>query len=104
MKSFCIDIHPRLENVRFTVKNGAQFSRDIISGSYGQTNINIDSNDIKRVSRFAIKYGDHKASNRGKWYAQCTTFAMGLLVTNESNIRKVSINTYRPYGTTKITL
>ena len=52
--------------------------------------------DAQRIKDFAIKNGDDKSSNNGKWWAHCNGYAMDLNVTEAG--KKMSINTYRPYG------
>jgi hypothetical protein len=95
MKTFTIDIHPKLKDVTFSVKNGKKFTENLIAGNYKQFNIAIDESDIKRVKQFAVKYADDKSSNKGHWYAHCNGYAMDLIVNYNG---EASINTYRPYG------
>jgi hypothetical protein len=95
MKTFKIDIHPTLKNVEVTVKNGAEFTRALISGEYSNFQFTTNENDSKRIKKFAIKSGNDNCSNKGKWYAHCNGYAMDLLVHYNDSF---SINTYRPYG------
>jgi hypothetical protein len=95
MKSFTIDIHPKLQAVTFSVKNGRKFSDHLIKGEYGNFEIKIYENDLKRVKQFAVKNADDKNSNRGNWYAHCNGFAMDLIIDYKGY---ATINTYRPYG------
>jgi len=96
MKTFIIDIHPNLENVEITVKNGANFTRKLIKGKYNNFYFTTNDYDLKRIKQFAVKKGNDKSSNRGNWYAHCNGFAMDLCVMNKG--KNLSINTYRPYG------
>lgn len=97
MKTFTININPKLEAVTFTVKNGRKFTEALLSGKYLTFNIEVAPEDLSRVKKFAVKYGNDKQSNRGHWYAHCNGYAMDLIVHYNG---KVSINTYRPYGQT----
>lgn len=99
MKTFKINIHPNLENVQVTVKNGAKFTRDLITGNYQIHRFVTNEEDAKRIKEFAVKHGNDNNSNKGHWYAHCNGFAMDL-VANYNN--EFQINTYRPYGRTKI--
>lgn len=96
MKHYTIDIHPNLKKVGFLVKNGAAFERAIIEGDYKRFAIIPDACDVKRLKKFAVRFGNDKSSNRGNWYAHCNGFAMDLLITNAG--KSFEINTYRPYG------
>lgn len=96
MKAFKIDIHPQLQGVEITVKNGALFTRCALEGKYKVFSVQVSEYDLPRLKKFAVKYGNDKSSNRGNWYAHCNGYAMDLLVTNAG--KDVSINTYRPYG------
>lgn len=95
MKSFTINIHPKLQNVSFSVKNGRKFTDSIVKGEYKTFSIVISDQDLKRVKQFAVKIADDKNSNKGHWYAHCNGFAMDLIVHYDGRAR---INTYRPYG------
>ena len=95
MKNLNINIHPQLKNIEITVKNGAKFTRDIISGEYEIHDIKISEHDLQRVKKFAIRNGNDNSSNYGKWYAHCNGFAMDLFIQHNGYCR---INTYRPYG------
>lgn len=96
MKTYTINIHPHLENVTFTVKNGRKFEDALIRGDYKNFYIEVSEDDIKRLKKFAVKYGDDKSSCHGSWYAHCNGFAMDLAVTCAG--KYISINTWRPYG------
>lgn len=96
MKRYCIDIHPYLKQIHFSVRNGKRFEDYLIKGEYHDFLIDIDDYDLYRVKNFAIKYGNVKSSNNGNWYAHCNGYAMDLCVTNSG--KYISINTYRPYG------
>ena len=96
MKTYTINIHPELRSVTFSVKNGRKFEESLIKGEWGKFEINVVPEDMGRVKKFAVKFGDDKSSNGGAWYAHCNGFAMDLLVT--SGGQYVIINTYRPYG------
>jgi hypothetical protein len=96
MKTYTIDIHPYLEGVKFTVKNGKKFEESLIRGEYKEFRIEVCDEDIKRVKQFAVKCGDDKASCHGNWYAHCNGYAMDLYVTCAG--KYISINTWRPYG------
>lgn len=98
MKSFTINIHPKLESVTFTVKNGKEFSKNLIAGTYKGFKITIDENDLARVKKVAVEIGNDNNSNKGKWYAHCNGFAMDLMISYNG---EASINTYRPYGKEK---
>lgn len=94
MKTFKINIHPKLKDVSFTVKNGKKFTENIVTGSFCQFSINIDPKDIERVKKFAIEHGDDKSSNNGSWYAHCNKYAMDLFINYNGS---ATINTYRPF-------
>lgn len=96
MKHFTINIHPKLPNVTFTVKNGRQFVDKLTRGEYCRFVIDVCESDLKRVKQFAVHQGNDKSSCCGNWYAHCIGFAMDLCVTNRGKV--ISINTYRPYG------
>lgn len=100
MKTYTIDIHPNLQDVTFSVANGAKFERSLIRGDWHYFYIDIAKEDLKRVKRFAVEYGNDKSSNGGNWFAHCNGFAMGLCVSCKG--KYISINTYRPYGRTKL--
>jgi hypothetical protein len=95
MKTLKINIHPKLEGVEITVKNGAAFSRAIIEGCFKNFSFTTNEEDLKRIKKFAVKYGNDNNSNRGHWYAHCNGYAMDLIVDYKNNLQ---INTYRPYG------
>lgn len=95
MKSFTINITPKLENVTFSVNNGRAFSDALMSGIFKKFNIVISPKDLDRVKKFAVKYGNDKSSNRGHWYAHCNGYAMDLVVSYNGTAQ---INTYRPFG------
>lgn len=95
MKSFKINICHELKNVEFTAKNGASLTRDLISGNYAVHHIVLADYEIRRVKKYAVKNGTDSSSNKGKWYAHCNGFSMGLLIDYQGSC---SINTYRPYG------
>lgn len=99
MKTFVIDINPKLENIEMTVKNGALFTRCVLKGKYKTFNVTTNSFDLKRIKQFAVKFGNDNNSNKGHWYAHCNGFAMDLMVNYKGDI---TINTYRPYGKTNI--
>jgi hypothetical protein len=94
MKKYTIDIHPKLKDVTFTVKNGAAFERALIAGHYGMVGIQIAPEDIIRVKKFAVKFADDKNSNRGNWYAHCNGYCMDLFVDYNG---QANINTYAGY-------
>lgn len=96
MKTFTIDINPKLKNVEITVKNGSKFTRSVIEGAYKVFQIEISEHDLKRVKKFAVKYSNDKSSNRGNWYAHCNGYSMDLTVANKG--KYITINTYRTYG------
>jgi len=100
MKTFNINIHPKLENVSVTVKNGSKFQKNLIEGNYKSFQFTTTDSDLKRIKKFAVENGNDNNSNRGDWYAHCNGFAMDLLVTNKGKF--LFLNTYRPYGQTKI--
>lgn len=95
MKNFCIDIHPSLKQVRFSVRNGSSFTRSIIEGAYKRFTIVVDPEDLDRVKRFGVEYGNDNNSNHGRWYTHCNGYAMDILINYTGH---VEINTYRPYG------
>lgn len=95
MKTFTIDIHPKLKDVEITVPNGAKFTRDSRKGSYATHRVVIAEKDVKRVKQFAVKNGNDNNSNYGNWYAHCNGYAMGLFI---NYLNECNINTYRPYG------
>lgn len=99
MKSFVIDIHPYLKDVEIVVKNGKLFSDCLMKGSYKEFSFTTNECDAKRIKQFAVKFGNDKSSNRGRWYAHCNGYAMDLMVLNKGSY--FSINTYRPYGRSK---
>lgn len=91
-----MDIHPALDSVTFAVKNGKAFSEALVSGKYKTFEIFADGEDLDRIKKFAVKYGDDKSSCRGAWYAHCNGYAMDLCVTMAG--KHITLNTYRPYG------
>lgn len=97
MKTFTINIHPKLENVTITVKNGRKFTDAVINGTYERFSIQVSEEDLKRIKQFCVKYGNDNKSNKGQWHAHCNGYAMDLTVFYTGH---VSINTYRPYGKT----
>ena len=99
MKTYVIDIAPQLRNVTITVKNGKRFSDYLIKGHYGNFYVYVAQEDLSRVKKFAVKYGNDKGSNRGNWYAHCNGFAMDLCITNAG--KYISITTARYYGRTR---
>ena len=96
MKTFKIDIHPHLCDVEITVKNGRLFSDYLIAGKFGTFYVEVAPQDVSRVKKFAVKYGDDKSSCRGNWYAHCNGWAMDLCITCAG--KHISINTARYYG------
>ena len=96
MKTIKINIHPKLEGVEITVKNGAKFTRAITEGRFCNFYFTVNDNDLKRIKEFAVKFGNDKSSNRGNWYAHCNGYAMDLCCMNSG--KHLSLNTYRPYG------
>lgn len=96
MKTYTINIHPKLENVTFTVKNGRRFEESLIKGDYKNFFIEVSEQDIKRVKQFAVRFGNDKSSCHGHWYAHCNGYAMDLCITMAG--KYISINTWRPYG------
>lgn len=96
MKTITLNIHPKLENVTFSVKNGRQFLDDLVSGHYCNYVITPDAESLERIKRFAVEFGNDKSSNRGNWYAHCNGYAMDLCVMNKG--AEIQINTYRPFG------
>lgn len=102
MKTFTINIHPELKEVTFTVKNGKKFAEKLIKGEYCIFQIQVCPEDIKRVKQFAIHKSNHHKVFHNSWYAQCNGFAMGLFVNKTTEgLCYITINTYRPYGTTE---
>jgi len=99
MKTYTINIHPQLQSIEVTVRNGALFQRSIIEGSYRSFNFTTNPEDAEKIKSFAVKFGNDKSSNKGNWYAHCNGYAMDLTVTQKGN--SFSINTYRPYGKVK---
>jgi hypothetical protein len=95
MKTFKVDIHPKLRNIEVVVKNGAAFTRDSIRGTYKYHSFTTNWYDSARLKEFAIKYGNDNNSNKGAWYAHCNGFAMDLMVDHKGNLM---INTYKPYS------
>jgi len=95
MKTLTINIDPKLKNINFSVDNGAAFLRSLILGELKSFTVVISNEDIIRVKKFAIKYGNDKSSNKGHWYAHCNGYSMDLQVDYNN---RVIINTYRPYG------
>lgn len=95
MKTFIIDINNDLHGIEITVKNGRQFQQCIIGGFYHEFSIMVNSDDLERIKKYAIKNGDDNSSNKGNWYAHCNGYSMGLFVDYTGH---VSINSYRPYG------
>lgn len=96
MKVFTIDIDPMLKDVKVAVKNGKAFTEALTRGEYRYFSIQVDTYDLSRIKKFAVKHGNDNSSNRGHWYAHCNGYSMGLTVTNKGN--DISINTYRPHG------
>lgn len=106
MKTYTIDIHPHLQGVTFSVKNGRAFEKALIAGEYKEFDIQPDEESAIRIRQFAIKHADDKSSNHGCWYAHCNMYAMDLIAGRVINktagyaYYHYHINTYRPYGRT----
>ena len=96
MKSITLNIHPELNDVTVTVRNGKAFTDALISGEYKTFIITAEGEDLERIKRFAVKHGNDKSSCHGTWYAHCNGYAMDLCVTQAGNY--ITLNTYRPYG------
>ena len=95
MKTLNIHINSQLQNIEVTVKNGAAFTRAIISGDYKNFEFTTNATDLDRIKKYAVKNGNDNNSNYGKWYAHCNGFSMDLFVNYSGELR---LNTYRPYG------
>jgi len=105
MKTFIINIHPKLENVSIIVRNGRKFAEFLIGGHYGNFDFEpATEQDAKRIKQFAVHFGDDKSSCHGNWYAHCNGYAMDLVVAKHKKTAHYdehfcySLNTYRPYG------
>ena len=96
MKTFKVNIHPELEEVEETVRNGAQFVRSVISGEYRTFMFTTNEDDLQRIKEFAFKHATDKDEKSENWYANCKDFAMGLCISEGGKL--ITINTYRPYG------
>ena len=94
MKTFIININSKLKDIEITVKNGAKFTRDIIKGKYSTFKVEVNEADLKRIKKYAVKYGNDNNSCRGSWYAHCNGYSMDLVV---NYLGEVSINTYAEY-------
>lgn len=90
-----MDIHPELQNVTFSVKNGKRFEEALKSGEYCQVQIQVSEEDLKRVKQFAVRKGNDKSSCYGLWYAHCNGYAMDLCVTCAG--KYITLNTYKTY-------
>ena len=94
MKTFNININSELKDIEITVNNGAAFTRSIIKGEYEVFNVKVSPTDLKRIKKYAVNNGNDNYSNKGKWYAHCNGYSMGLMVRYNGH---VSINTYFGY-------